>query len=213
MTVAAKLFEQFDGRSGQGSCPAAKRCQRSRIGQFRRPERTNQVGLALRHIKRLRQPTNNARVGNQTLEVTHIAYKGAAPAIQDVVGGQVPLMVVDTGAGMPMIKAGKPKVLAMFSKSRPALLPDVPTLIELGLTDIEAIAWQGLVVPAATPSQIIGKLSTEMQKAVSTPGVRARLLELGLEAVPSDPAGMAKRWQEGASFRPKLIRERNISFD
>lgn len=146
-------------------------------------------------------------------DAVHVAYKGAAPAIQDVVGGQVPLMVVDTAAGMPMIKAGKLKVLATFGKSRLTLMPEVPTLIELGFTDIEAEAWQGLVVPAATPADIVERLSTEMQKAVNTPSVRARLLELGLDPVPSNPAVMAKRWQADANFWPKLIRERNISLD
>lgn len=146
-------------------------------------------------------------------EAVHVAYKGAAPAIQDVVGGQVPLMVVDTGAGMPMIKAGKLRVLATFAKSRLVSMPEVPTLIELGFADIEAVAWQGLVVPAATPAHIVDRLSAEMQKAINTPSVRNRLLELGLEPVASDPATMAKRWREDADFWPKLIRQRNISLD
>ena len=146
-------------------------------------------------------------------DAVHVAYKGAAPAIQDVVGGQVPLMVVDAGAGMPMIKAGKLKVLATFAKSRLISMPEVPTLIELGFTDIEAVAWQGLVVPSTTPAHIVDRLSAEMQKAVNTPSVRARLLELGLEPIPSDPANMAKRWREDVNFWPKLIRERNISLD
>lgn len=146
-------------------------------------------------------------------DAVHVAYKGAAPAIQDVVGGQVPLMVVDTAAGMPMIKEGKLKVLATFGKSRLALMPEVPTLMELGFTDVEAEAWQGLVVPAATPADIVERLSTEMQKAINTPSVRARLLNLGLDPVPSDRAAMAKRWKDDANFWPKLIRERNISLD
>ena len=92
-------------------------------------------------------------------------------------------------------------------------MPEVPTLIELGFTDIEAVAWQGLVVPSTTPAHIVDRLSAEMQKAVNTPSVRARLLELGLEPVPSDPANMAKRWREDVNVWPKLIRERNISLD
>ncbi|WP_028998320.1 Bug family tripartite tricarboxylate transporter substrate binding protein [Azohydromonas australica] len=147
------------------------------------------------------------------LDAVHVAYKGAAPAIQDVVGGQLPLMVVDTAAGMPMIKAGKLKVLATFSKSRVSLLPDVPTLMELGYTDVEAVAWQGLVVPASTPAPITERLSTEMQKAISTPSVRTRLLELGLEPVGSDASAMTTQWKTDANFWPKLIRERGISLE
>lgn len=147
------------------------------------------------------------------LEVTHVAYKGAAPAIQDVVAGQLPMMVVDTAAGMQMIKAGKVKVLATFSKSRLSSLPNVPTLMELGYTDIEAVAWQGVVVPASTPAAIVQRLSTEMQKAIHIPSVKTRLQELGLEPVGSDAAGMAAQWGQDANFWPKLIRQRGISLD
>lgn len=147
------------------------------------------------------------------LEVMHVAYKGAAPAIQDVVAGQLPMMVVDTAAGMQMIKAGKVKVLATFSKARLASLPNVPTLMELGYTDIEAVAWQGVATPASTPASIVQKLGSEMQKAINTPSVKARLLELGLEPVASDAAGMAVQWNQDANFWPKLIRQRGISLD
>lgn len=146
-------------------------------------------------------------------EVTHVAYKGAAPAIQDVIAGQIPMMVVDTAAGMQMIKAGKLKVLATFSKTRLATLPTVPTLMELGYTDTEAVAWQGLVAPASTPAAIVQKLGSEMQKAINTPSVKARLLELGLEPVASDAAGMAAQWSHDTNLWPKLIRQRGISLD
>jgi tripartite-type tricarboxylate transporter receptor subunit TctC len=147
------------------------------------------------------------------VDAAHVAYKGAAPAITDVVGGQVPLMVVDTAAGAPMIKAGKLRALATFSKARLPSMPDVPTLIELGYTDTEAFAWQGLVVPAATPKDVVAKLSAELQTAINAPTVRARLLELGLEPMPSDAATMANLLRQETAYWPKLIRARNISLD
>lgn len=147
------------------------------------------------------------------LDVLHVPYKGAAPAIQDVAGGQLPLMVVDTAAGLQMIKAGKLKALATFSKARLPLLPDVPTLMELGYTDVEAVAWLGLVAPAATPKDAIERLSAELQKAINTPSVRTTLLNLGLEPTPSDSIGMAKHWESESKYWPKLIRERNITLD
>jgi tripartite-type tricarboxylate transporter receptor subunit TctC len=146
-------------------------------------------------------------------DATHVAYKGMAPAIQDVVGGQLPLIVVDTAAGGPMIKSGKLKVLATFSKTRLASMPDVPTLIELGYTDVEAAAWQGLVVPAATPKEIVDKLSAELQKALNAPNVRTRLLELGIEPTPSDPSTMAAHWRSESAYWPKFIRERHITLE
>lgn len=147
------------------------------------------------------------------LDMVHIAYRGAAPAIQDVVGGQLPLMVVDSAAGMQMIKAGKLKPLATFSKSRLAALPDVPSLMELGYTDVEAVAWQGLVVPSATPKDVVAKLSVELQKAIQSEPVRAQFTTMGIEPTPSDAAAMQKHWSQESQYWPRLIRERGISLD
>lgn len=147
------------------------------------------------------------------IEVTHVAYRGAAPALQDLVGGQVPSMVVDTVAAMPMVKAGKVKVLATFSKSRLPDFPDTPTLMELGYTDVESLIWQGVIVPSSTPADVIARLSTELQKAVSAPAVQRRLLELGLIPAPSDAATMARQWQQDAAFWPQLIHKKNIAID
>lgn len=147
------------------------------------------------------------------LDLVHVAYRGAAPAIQDVVGGQLPLMVVDSAAGMQMMKAGKLKPLATFSKSRLASMPNVPTLMELGYTDIEAVAWQGLVVPSSTPKNIVAKLSTELQKAIQSDPVRTQFATMGIEATPSDAIAMQKHWAQEGQFWPRLIRDRNISLD
>lgn len=147
------------------------------------------------------------------LDVTHVAYKGAAPALQDVVGGQVPTMVVDTASGLQMLKSGKLRPLAVFSRTRLPLLPDVPTLIELGYTDIEAFAWQGMVVPAATPKDVVAKLSAELQKAIETPAIKARIQEIGLEPIASDPSAMTSHWASESKYWPKLIRERQITLD
>ncbi|RUP26032.1 MAG: tripartite tricarboxylate transporter substrate binding protein [Curvibacter sp.] len=147
------------------------------------------------------------------LDLLHVAYRGAAPAIQDVVGGQLPLMVVDAAAGMQMMKAGKLKPLATFSRSRLAAMPEVPTLMELGYTDVEAVAWQGLVVPSSTPKDIVAKLSAELQKAIQSEPVRSQFATMGIEAMPSDASAMQKHWGQESQFWPRLIRERKISLD
>lgn len=145
------------------------------------------------------------------LDVVHTPYRGAAPALQDLLGGQIPLMVVDTVAAMPMIKAGKIRALATFGKDRLATLPDVPSLVELGYADIEVMPWQGIVVPAATPKEVIARLSTELRKAVAHPSVHSRLLELGLLPTPADTATMQLQWKQDSDFWPRLIREKGIS--
>lgn len=147
------------------------------------------------------------------LDIVHVAYRGAAPAIQDVVAGQLPLMVVDAAAGMQMIKAGKIKPLATFSKSRLATLPEVPSLMELGHTDVEAVAWQGLVVPSATPEQVVARLTAELQKAIQSQSVQTQFATMGIEPTPSDAAAMQKHWTQESQYWPGLIRERGISLD
>lgn len=147
------------------------------------------------------------------LSTMHVPYRGAAPALQDVMGGQVPLMVVDTSSGLSAIQSGKVIPLMAFSAKRLPILPAVPTVGEQGFKDSEAYAWQGLVVPASTPAAIQERLSKEMQAAVGNESVRKKLQEGGWEPVPSDSVLMktyafaeTKKWHA-------LIRERGISLD
>ena len=141
----------------------------------------------------------------------HVPYRGIAAALPDVIGGQVQMIVVDTAAGLPQIKAGKLKAMAVMSKKRIASLPDVPTLDEIGLKDFDVTAWQGLFVPKGTSSDIATKLTSEMNKAINTPEVRARLEDFGLEVTPTDGAALATFIQRETKFWHALIKERKLS--
>ena len=145
------------------------------------------------------------------LFVVHVPYRGTAMAVQDVIGGQVPMMVLDTAAGLPQINAGKVKALAVMSKKRLPSLPDVPTLDEIGVTGFEVGAWQGLFVPKGTPTDIVARLSTEMNKAITTPEVRARLEEFGLEVAPTDGPALASFVKQETAFWHALIKQRHLS--
>jgi tripartite-type tricarboxylate transporter receptor subunit TctC len=120
-------------------------------------------------------------------QFTHVPYKGAAPAIQDLLGGQVPLMFLDLAAGAPQIKSGKLKALAVASDKRIAALPDLQTVSEAGLAGFEAWAWQALAVPAGTPRDIIAKLNAEFRKAIALPELRQKLLDAGIDPLQSSP--------------------------
>lgn len=96
------------------------------------------------------------------LKFVHVPYRGAAPAVQDVIGGQVPFMIVDTAAGYPHIVSRKLRAIGIASPKRGSSLDKVPTLQEQGLRGFEAYAWQGLVVPAGTPQQVVTTLSTAL---------------------------------------------------
>jgi tripartite-type tricarboxylate transporter receptor subunit TctC len=143
--------------------------------------------------------------------VVHVPYRGTALAVQDVISGQVPMMVLDTAAGLPQIRSGKVKALAVMSTKRIPSLPDVPTLDEVGVKDFEVTAWQGLFVPKGTPADIVARLTAEMNKAITMPEVKARLEEFGLEVTPSDGPSLASFLQKENAFWHQLIKERGLS--
>ena len=147
------------------------------------------------------------------IKVNHIPYKGAGPAIQDVAGGQVPVMFVDLAAGSPMIKAGKLKVLGVASAKRIAALPDVPTLTEQGIENFEAWAWQGLVVPAGTPNDVVERLKIEYAKAVTDPTIRQKLVDAGVDPVTSTPAEMARYVQSESVKWADVIKRGDIKIE
>jgi tripartite-type tricarboxylate transporter receptor subunit TctC len=143
--------------------------------------------------------------------IVHVPYRGTAPAVQDVISGQVPMMVLDTAAGLPQIRAGKVKALAVMSPRRIPSLPDVPTLDEIGVKDFDVTAWQALFVPKGTPAEIVARLGAEMNKAITTPEVKARLEDFGLEVTPSDGPALSAFLQKENAFWHKLIKERGLS--
>jgi len=143
--------------------------------------------------------------------VVHVPYRGTAMAVQDVIGGQVPMMVLDTAAGLPQIKSGKVKALAVMSLKRIPSLPDVPTLDELGIKGFDVSAWQALFVPKGTPPDIVNRLTAEMTKAINTPDVRARLEDFGLEVVPSDGPTLGAFVKKETAFWHALIKDRKLS--
>jgi tripartite-type tricarboxylate transporter receptor subunit TctC len=149
--------------------------------------------------------------------IVHVPYRGTAPAMQDVLSGQVPMMIVDTAAGLPQIRGGKVKALAVLSSHRIPQLPDVPTLSEVGadrgLKDFDANAWQGLFAPKGTPPEIAQRLSAEMRKAILAPEVKQRLEEFGLEVAPTDGPQLAAFIAKETVFWHKLIHDRHLSLD
>jgi tripartite-type tricarboxylate transporter receptor subunit TctC len=143
----------------------------------------------------------------------HVPYKGGGLAMVDVIAGKVPLMVVDSATGFANIRSGKLTPLMVFSAKRSPLFPDVPTARELGYRDIEAYAWQGLAVPAATPQRVRDRLSQEMQTAMSNHAVRKKLMDAGWEPNPSDPVLMSVYIMAEKAKWHKLIRERGIKLE
>lgn len=120
-------------------------------------------------------------------DILHVPYKGSAPALQDLMAGQVQSMFVDLPPSLSLIKTGKIRVLAVATPQRLAILPDVPTMAEAGLAGFEAYAWQGFVGPAKLPAAIVERLNKDLVNALKDPANRARLEELGIQPMPMTP--------------------------
>jgi tripartite-type tricarboxylate transporter receptor subunit TctC len=121
-------------------------------------------------------------------QMTGVSYRGTGPAMTDLLGGQFDVMCDQTTNTTNQIKAGKIKGYAVTTKERLAVLPDLPTLDESGLTGFEMTVWHGLYAPAGTPKEIVDKLSRALQAAVQDPKVVARFADLGTVPVPPDQA-------------------------
>ncbi|MDM0084719.1 tripartite tricarboxylate transporter substrate binding protein [Variovorax sp. J31P179] len=147
------------------------------------------------------------------LKMTHAPYRGAAPALADVAGGQVPAMMVDLAAGAGFIKGGKVRPLAVANAKRLPQLPDVPTFAELGYKNVEAAALVGMVVPAATPADVVANLNKQVVAAINAPDVHKKLIDFGVEPVGNTSAQFAELLKSETTRWHKLIRDLNITLD
>lgn len=125
------------------------------------------------------------------VDIVHVAYKGAAPALQDVIGGHDQMMFATAASVVGHIKGGKVRALAVTTLKRTSILPDLPTMDEAGLKGFEASTWHGLVAPAGTPPEIIAKLHDAAVKALHDPGVQESLGRLGVDIVGDTPKEFA----------------------
>lgn len=145
--------------------------------------------------------------------LTHIPYRGAAPALQDVMGGQVPCMFLDLAAGLPVIQSGKVRALAIGSAQRVAALPDVPTLAEAGVPNTEVFAFQGILAPAGLPAAVTTRLNAELNKALLNPAVVKRMTDFGMEALPGTPEQFRAMARAEAGRWGEIIRAAGVKLD
>jgi tripartite-type tricarboxylate transporter receptor subunit TctC len=140
----------------------------------------------------------------------HIPYKGAAPALIDLIGGQTDLMYDSVLTSVPHIKSGKLRALAVGSAKRSPLLSELPTIAEAGLTGFEADTWFGIVAPAATPREIVAKLHATLVKTIRDKEVTQRLLAQGMEPVLVTPEQFAERIRQDLPRWGKLVKTAGI---
>lgn len=147
------------------------------------------------------------------LNMLHIPYKGSAPALADLMGGQVEVALdamIPSGA---QVKAGKVRALGILTKQRSPLLPDVPTLAELGYPGLEVGATFGLMLPANVPPAIVEKVHTAVMKAINEPATRKQLVEMGYEIVANTPEQFGSYLRQQISTWTSIVKENRITVD
>lgn len=147
------------------------------------------------------------------IDMVHVPYRGSAPAIADVVAGQVPVSFADVPLAAPHVKSGALRALALAATRRSPTLPDMPTFAELGVAKQEMPVWVGFLAPAGTPREIVDKLNREIVAILREPAMTARLIELGFEVVASSPEAFAQTIRNDYERFGVIVRKAGIKAD
>ena len=147
------------------------------------------------------------------VKLSHVPYKGGAPALNDLVGGHVDIFVSSIPQALQLVRSGQIKTLAVTSSKRSAILPDVPTLAEAGTPDANAETWWGIAGPAGMPADIVNALNTEINKALASPEVGMFLTNEGAEAEAMTPQQFGDMMRRETARWTKVAREANVSID
>ena len=187
----------------------------------------NTVGEFIAHVKANPGKLSYGSAGNgnithlgaflllqsQGLNAVHVPYKGSAPALTDAVAGQTQFLTDTINSALPFIREKRLKALAVTSLQRSPVLPEVPTLAESGLRGFEVGAWQGLMVPARTPAEIVTRLNTEVMKALASADVKARLAAQGATPLGSTPAEYGNYLREELARWDRVVKATGASLD
>jgi len=148
------------------------------------------------------------------LDIVHIPYQGVGPALKDLLGGRITLMVAQVPSALPHIKAGKLRALAVASRAPLAALPDVPTIaFAAGLPGFEAVSWYALMAPAGTPKDVIAKIQADIAKVLQMPDVREKLEAMGAEPSGESSADLAARIKGEYDYWGDVVKKANIKAD
>jgi tripartite-type tricarboxylate transporter receptor subunit TctC len=147
------------------------------------------------------------------VDIQHVPYRGAAPAIADLMGGQISMSFVTPASAQPLIQSGKIKALAVAGSHRLSIYPDVPTMTEQGVTGFDVMIWFGVSVPAGTPRSIVLKLNRDLQQALQSPDVRERFAALGIEPAGGSPERFAAVINEDTERWRKVVKAANVHTD
>ncbi len=174
------------------------------------PGRLSYASGGLGHPNHLAMELLKQRAG---IDLVNVPYRGMPPAIQDVVAGSIPAMFLDLASGTTQVKAGKVRMLAVSTRERLALWPELPTLAESGIANYEYFPWGGLAFPAGTPAAAVRRMNEALAKSLRSPDLVKRFGEAGIELVASTPEQLAELIQDDRKKWHPLIRSLGISLD
>jgi tripartite-type tricarboxylate transporter receptor subunit TctC len=147
------------------------------------------------------------------VDMTHIPYKGGGPAMNDVIGGQVPVFFANVASGLAHVKGGKLRAMAVTGSKRASSLPDTPTMAEAGIPGYEVYEWNAIFAPAGTPAPVIEKLAAAIAKAMQSPEIRERVATLGGDIAGFGPKESEKFIREQTELWGKVVKAGNIKVD
>jgi tripartite-type tricarboxylate transporter receptor subunit TctC len=147
------------------------------------------------------------------IDIVNVGYKGASPALNDLVAGQVSAMIINIPSALPLIKSGRLRALAVTSAKRSPLMPELPTLAESGVPGYETVAWFAIFAPAKTPQAAISTLHAETVKALGRPEIRKQLTAMGAEAGSGSPEALGAFMRSEISKYSKIIRDAGIKVE
>ena len=145
--------------------------------------------------------------------LTHVAYRGGAPAMNDLLGGQVGAMIATIPTALPHVKAGKLRALGLTSLARADAMPDVPTIAESGYPGFDATNWYAFVGPSRLAPELVTRLNAELVRALRAPEVREQLRANGMEPIPSTAAAMARHIEAESALWAKVVKDGSIKLE
>ena len=145
------------------------------------------------------------------IDMVHVAYKGSAPTLQDLMGGQVQVVIDNIPPYLPHVKAGKIRALAVTPSKRSPAVPELPTMAEAGVKGYDAASWFGLFAPGGTPAEVVDKLSEETRRILALPDMRDKLLGLGAQPSGSTPEEFARFIEAEIAKWGRVIRSANVT--
>ncbi len=145
------------------------------------------------------------------IEIIHVPYKGIAPAVTDVIGGQITGAFADLPIALPQIRAGKVKALGLVGTKRSDAAPEIPTIEEQGVLGVDGISWFGVLAPGKTPPELVKRLSEAVAKALADPDLKQKLQAVGSDPTPTTPEETVKLIQSDQARWARIIAERKIT--